>query len=155
VADRRCDREAEILDALESGRSPASFGDELRTHAAGCAACQDLIDVAGAVLDDRRALMREAVLPGSGVMWWRTTMRARQEAARAAMRTARLVQVTLVVVAVLVAFALLGPRVAPGDLKALFTASAFSLLGFGVPLLAFVAWLILAPVAVYFVLSEE
>ncbi len=142
-----CNREGEILKSLRSGR----FDPEQRAHAAGCAACTDLIDVAAAVLDDRRALMRDAQLPGSGLVWWRATMRARQEAARTAMRTARFVQAVLVMVAVAGGLVLIDPKNAAMDVTAILT----SMSRFAVPIFAFVALLILAPVAVYFVVTEE
>jgi hypothetical protein len=155
VSNRRCVREGQILEELAAGRSVAGFNEELRQHAERCAACADLAAVAGALLDDRRSLMRDAVIPGSGLVWWRATMRARQDEARAAMRTARAVQIALMLAALVVAVAIVGGRMAAGDLEALLASARSGFLTLGVPLLAFAAWLILAPVVVYFVVSEE
>lgn len=136
-----CDRESEVLLAVGSG----CLGDELRQHIGRCAACSELYDVASAVVDDRRALMSEARLPGSGLVWWRANMRARQEAARMAVRTATAVQIGLVAVAILIAVVVLGATLPPIDYRPMLT----------IPLFAFIAWLILAPVAVYFAVTED
>ena len=152
MPDRRCNRESEIIEALAAGRP---IDEELRNHVQQCAACADLAMVAGALLEDRRSLMRDAAIPASGLVWWRATMRARREAARAALRTARVVQIALLLVSLIVAVAFLGARVAAADLKAMLAAAPAGFFGLGVPLLAFAAWLILAPVALYLVVSEE
>lgn len=142
-----CDREWEVIESLRNGHTDA----ELRSHAAECADCNDLTEVAGALLDDRRTLMREAPIPGSGLVWWRTTMRARQEAAHRAMIAARVVQAALVTIALIAAIVWIGPKSTPIDLHAIFTAMS----GFALPLFAVAGLLILAPVAVYFVVTEE
>ncbi len=154
MSDRRCDREGDIIEALAAGRSIDADG-ELRKHVQQCAACADLALVAGDLLEDRRSLMRDAAIPGAGLVWWRAMMRARQDEARAAMRRARLVQVGLVLVSLIVAVTLIGGRIAAHDFQAVLAAAPSGFSGLGVPLLAFAAWLILAPVAVYFVVSEE
>lgn len=155
MSKRRCDREDEVLEALAEGRSVEGFNEELRKHAAECAGCSDLVGVASALLDDRRSLVRSAAIPGSGLVWWRATMRARQEEARAAMRTARVVQIALLLTAVVIAVAIVGGRAVAGDLEALLASAPSGFFTLGVPLLALIAWLILAPVVVYFVVSEE
>jgi predicted anti-sigma-YlaC factor YlaD len=143
VLNRDCNRESDVLRALTIGR----VDDELREHLGVCAACTDLLEVASAVIDDRRALMREATIPTSGLMWWRTNMRAREEARRVVVRTASVVQAVLIAVAVLVAVVVLGVTVPPVkvDYGPILT----------IPIFAFLAWLILAPVAVYFAVTEE
>lgn len=142
-----CEREAEVVDALRSGFLEPG----LREHAAACAGCGELVTIAGALLDDRKALMREARLPGSGLVWWQTTMRARQEAARRAMLAARWIQAALVTLAIVLGVALMGPKNASIDFAAIVTA----IRGFAIPLVAVIGLLILAPVTVYFVLTEE
>jgi len=142
-----CRREAEMLERLQDGRPDA----ELREHAAECASCAEVIALAGAVLEDRGTLMREAQLPGSGLVWWRTTMRLRRDAARRALRMARLIQVVLVTVALTGGIALLIPKGVTIDFDAIFRSFG----GLAVPAFAVVALLILAPVAVYFVVTEE
>ena len=142
-----CDREWEVIEWLRGGR----LDPELQAHAGECASCTELIDFAGALLDDRRTLMREAQLPDSGLVWWRTRARARQEAAHRAMIGARIVQASLVILAIIAAVAWIGPERSPVDFHAVLTAMT----GFAIPMLGVCTLLILAPVAVYFVFSEE
>jgi hypothetical protein len=142
-----CRREAEMLERLRNGRPDAALGE----HAAECPSCAEVMALAAAVLDDRATLMESAPLPGSGVVWWRTTMRLRREAARRALRIARLVQVALVVAAVAASIALLVPKGTTIDLPA----ALASIRWVAVPIFAIGALLIMAPVAVYFVVTEE
>jgi len=146
VLNRECDREGEVLQAVSSGR----VDDELQEHIAGCAGCRDLLEVAVAIVDDRSALMREAHLPSSGLVWWRANMRARQQAARTAVRTASFVQVVLLVGAIVIALAVVGVNLPSIDYRSLLASGLPA-----IPLFAFAAWLILAPVAVYFAVTEE
>lgn len=99
--------------------------------------------------------MRDAPLPGAGLTWWRANMRARQEAARAAVRAGSVVQIALLVTAIVIALALLGFNLRSVDFRAVFMTVAAGIGRFGVPLIALIAWLILAPVAVYFAVTEE
>jgi len=140
-----CEREGEVIDALRKGL----VNEELRAHAASCAGCADLIDVAGALLEDRTTLMRAAKLPGSGLVWWRAAMRDRRETARRALRAARIIQAVLVMIAAGVGIALIGPKTI--NVAAIVDAIG----GFAVPIVAVLALLILAPVTVYFVVTEE
>jgi hypothetical protein len=141
VANRDCNRETDILRAVGSGH----IDDDVRNHIVACDVCADLMAIASAVVDDRRALMRDAPIPSSGLVWWRVNMRARQEATRVAVRAATLVQVALIAAAIVVAVVVLGVSLPPVDIRPLLT----------IPIFAFLAWLILAPVAVYFAVTED
>ena len=137
MLDRVCDREPEVLDAAST-----RCGDELGEHIAECASCRDLFDAASAVIDDRRTLMRDARIPSSGLVWWRTQMRARQDAARTARRIINVVQAAAVLVALVAVFLIVGP--------------ALPAIHWSLPLiLALASPLALAPVAVYFALTEH
>src|SRR5204863_325822 len=68
-----CAREPEILEAVAFGRWPGQCPD-LAAHAATCAICADLVEVARALHDDRDALCREAHPPAAGMVWWRATI---------------------------------------------------------------------------------
>jgi hypothetical protein len=141
VASRDCNRETDILRAVGSGH----FDDDVRSHIAACDVCADLMAVASAVADDRRALTREAPIPSSGLVWWRANLLARQEATRTAVRAATFVQVALIAAAIIVAVVAFGGSLPRVDLRPLLT----------IPIFAFLAWLILAPVAVYFAVTED
>jgi hypothetical protein len=80
-----CGREADVLEAVAFGRWP-DHAAELVAHVAACAACADLVEVAGALQNDREAACREAPVPAAEMVWWRATIRARADAARTASR---------------------------------------------------------------------
>jgi len=141
VLNRECSREDDVLRAVAS----AYIDDDLRGHIASCAGCADLLAVATSVTDDRRMLMREATIPSSGLVWSRANMQARQQARRLVIRTATLVQIALIAAAIIVAIVVLGATPPRIDYRPLLT----------IPVFAFLAWLILAPVAVYFTVTED
>ncbi|MGE5816048.1 MAG: hypothetical protein ACM36C_16280, partial [Acidobacteriota bacterium] len=108
-----CPREQDVLDALASRRWPHRAGDELRAHVATCGICADLVTVAGALLDDE-SVPHE--LPPASLVWWRAQLRARVEAARAALRPIRVAQLAAVICAaavVIAAVAALVPAAVP------------------------------------------
>lgn len=168
-----CCREQDVLDALTSGRWPDRADEELRTHVATCAICTDVVDVAGALLavsTDSGADLDEARIPSSAVMWWRAQMRARQEAAREAARPITVAQViasvSAIALTITVAVALspwfggllrdwmsgLGSAAA-SDLAP----SALLAHGWMLPvlLISIGVWLVLAPLAIYFVVADD
>jgi hypothetical protein len=85
-----CGREADVLDALAARRWP-DRDPEIAAHVAACPACADLIEVMNAFAADREPA-GGAPLPPAEVVWWRTQVRARSEAARVAARPITLVQ---------------------------------------------------------------
>jgi len=50
----------------------------------GCPSCAEVAAIAQAFTDERNALMQEAQVPSSAIVWWRAQMRSRREAAEAA-----------------------------------------------------------------------
>jgi hypothetical protein len=158
-----CPRESDVLDALASARWPHRVDAELSNHVASCAICRDVITVASAIQADHDDAWREANVPSSGQMWRRAEMRARHEAIREASRPVTVAQGVAVFFALAVAavacwfawpsmHSLFSATVSGGDAQA---ATAFTS-----PLLmpiaiAMGAFLILAPVAVYVVISEK
>jgi hypothetical protein len=95
-----CTREQDVLDALSSGRWPDCGDDELVQHAASCAICADVIQVAQTLLVERDDQTLEPRIPSSAVMWWRAQMRARHEAAREAERPITVAQIVGIVCAI-------------------------------------------------------
>ena len=87
-----CTREAEVLEALQSRRWPDAADPALRAHVEGCAACGELVTVAAALLDEHHALVQEAQVPSSAIVWWRAQMRSRREAAERAAQPISVVQ---------------------------------------------------------------
>jgi hypothetical protein len=157
-----CLRESDVLDALASARWPNRVERELADHVASCVVCQDVITVASAIQADHDSAWREANVPSSGQMWWRAEMRARQEAIRDASRPVTVVQGVAALFAV--AVVAVGGWFAWPSIYALFSAlstgDAQSATAFSSPLfirlaIALGAFLIVAPVAIYVVLSEK
>jgi hypothetical protein len=81
-----CPRESDVLDAIDSMRWPHRVSRELADHVAACEICSDVLAVATAMREDQKATWQEAGIPSSGQVWWRAEMRARQEAIRDASR---------------------------------------------------------------------
>jgi len=162
VTDISCTREQDVLDAVASGR----WSGELRAHAASCAVCADVADVARAFRDDEAwgpgGLGGSNIqVPPSGRVWWRAELRARQEAARAAAAPIGVVHAVAAICAAALALVVAGlqwPRVADA-LGSVWTwagslpATAAHPLAFAIGV-ALGAGLLLASVALYFVFSE-
>jgi hypothetical protein len=156
-----CPRESDVLDALASNRWPHRVDRELTDHVASCTICQDVIAVAMAMQADADAAWREANVPSSGQMWWRAEMRARQDAIREASRPLTIAQGVAALLALTLA-ALVTWFAWPSVHNVL---SAIGLAGEGqtaftspmlLPLaIAMGALLIVAPLAIYFVVSEK
>jgi hypothetical protein len=139
---------------------------------ASCGICADLVEVATALLDDREQAWREAHVPPSGVVWWRAQLRAREDAARAAGRPLAFIQGIAASVALWLVVTLLR-AVPPAELAAwrawagglvpsvtITMADVASLLHVAgiVPigiLCVLAAWLMLAPIAIYFAVVDE
>jgi hypothetical protein len=163
-----CAREQDVLDALTSGRWPVPCDDDLRAHVNGCAVCRDLADVAGALMAEQDVAWRDARVPPAGVVWWRTQLRAREDAARAAGRPVAFIQGVAASVAVWVVIALF--RAVPAESVAEWRASVAAFLPHVsftmsevarvtalLPLVVFLVvggWLLLAPI-VYFAIDDE
>lgn len=164
-----CAREAEVLEAVAFGRWPEQCGD-LAAHAASCAICADVLEVARALHDDREWLSRGAQPPSAGMVWWRATIRARAEAARTATQPISVLQgiagaCSVGAAAGLVTLAWqsmhwaerIGELVVQLESRHAGIASASTIAaGHGLPiLLAVAAGLVLAPLALYITLADD
>jgi hypothetical protein len=164
-----CEYEQDVLDAVGSGRWPGRCDEELRGHVSACAVCSDLAEVAAAVVDDRDAAWSEARVPSAGIVWWHAQLRAREEAARAAGRPVAFIQGVAASVALWLIVSLV--RALPADYLAEWrtwvigalpsfsvTMADVARVTATVPLVVFIlvaAWLVLAPVAIYFAAADE
>lgn len=165
-----CAHEQDVLDALAAQRWPARCEASLRAHVNECALCADLVVVAAALLEDQESAWTEARVPPATVVWWRAQARAREEAARAAARPLAFIQGVAASMALWLAIAIcralpwpsledwrrrladLVPSIAfrLPDLSAVMTFLPAALL-----ILVLAAWLMLAPVAIYFAVHDE
>ena len=79
-----CAFEDRVVRAVLSGAWP---GDEaLAAHAEHCPICREVADVAVMLRADHDHARREVQVPVAGQVWWRTAVRARLESAQAATR---------------------------------------------------------------------
>ncbi len=160
-----CEFEAEALAAVLESRWPEQADAPLRGHVAGCPICSDLVAVAGAMTEVRDEMRARAVVPDSGLVWWRAQLRARREAAQAAGRPITAVQ--LIAFACLVAFlgACFGAAstwfqstfrwIVSPDAKALLHSASAFLTQHGAFVLGVTAMLLLVPTVVYFALARD
>jgi hypothetical protein len=181
VTIKECPREADVVAAVMAGRlpvrpgSPGSNAETLTAHVASCPVCQDVAAIASLMRIDVADSSREARIPSSAHVWWRTQLRARQEAARTADRPMKLAHgfaaasgAGLAVAAVTIGlrsgwprwatFSESGPVVDVGELA---SGTVNQLLTVGIApsgmliLATIAACVMLMPVAVYFALSEK
>jgi hypothetical protein len=161
TSDLTCPREPELLDLLALGRRPHG---ELASHVDACTPCAELLAVAGAIFEDASSAMRRAPIPSSGGVWWRIERRAREEAALTATRTVSLVQIATVVATVAIAIVLVGglPTIANWigsldlSLPSIASLTRADNAFWSLPLLLGLATLLtIAPVAIYFAVTEE
>lgn len=165
-----CSREDDVVAAVLSRRWDAA-DDELKQHAAGCEICSEVVSVADLLSVDQERSRSEVRVPAAGQVWWRSAVRARLEAAHAAARpmtwfhgvagacalglTAALVGIawpSVRGVAAWLASYAFGTGSGVGEVTAFVTA----VLQKSLPLVFVIAaCIVLAPVALYFVLSEE
>ena len=150
-----CQFEEQVLAAVASGDWPDRADQALRAHVTECATCADLAMVGGLLKDDHAAAVAESNVPSSGQVWWRAQVRARAEAQRAAERPIFVAQAIAAaalvgLIAAVVSWA--WPKMPAA--ASLLHAAAPAELG-TVAWLAIAAWVILAPVALYFVFARE
>ena len=166
-----CPREQDVLDVVTAGRWPGKCPAELADHVANCEVCRDVAAVFAVIAEERDTAWEEPAGPPASLVWWRAQIRAREEAARAAARPIAVAQglavVCLVVAAIaLVPFAvpLIAMMTSTGSTLAAWltpraeaVSGAFALVtGVALPILPFVvASIVLAPIVVYYALTEE
>jgi len=81
-----CQREQEVLDAVQSGKLEGRWGEELRQHMASCSDCADLALIAGFMQQESELALDEVKVPSASFLWWKSKLRARREAEAKAMQ---------------------------------------------------------------------
>ena len=159
-----CPREADVIDAIAAHRWPDRVDRELRAHVAACEVCADVADVAVAMTAGYDAALSEAALPPAHLVWLRAQARARTAAAREAARPIAVMQALGLasaagVVSLAIGFVAYWVWARSEWLLAMPTIDpiGFDSMGFAIrgTLLAIGLWLVLAPVAVYLVASDD
>jgi hypothetical protein len=165
-----CAHESQVVGAVLSRRWEMA-SDELKHHASGCEICSEVLAVASLLASEQERARCEARVPAAGQVWWRSAVRARLEATHAAARPLTWLQgiagacaaglaiaaigmawPSLREIASWLATQMFGMDSGVTDIAALATAA----LQRSLPL-AFVvaACVVLAPVALYFVLTDD
>lgn len=164
-----CALEQDLLDAIASRRWPDRAEASLREHVANCAACRDVAVVATAFLEDRD-VAADGQVPPASVVWWRSQIRAREEAARLALRPIALVQ-AIAVLSIAVALFVWMPAASTWARESIaamgsagwlslpknvdlswVTAAAASVSG---PLLVLAVWLVVTPFVVIYLAGHD
>jgi hypothetical protein len=152
------------------GEWPERCDQELITHALACETCREVASIAAVIHDDAERARYEMQVPASGQVWWRAAIRARLDSTQAATRPitwlhgitgAAVIGVLLAVISA--AWPLVLPMLDRGwALAAAYfpSADAATAVANGLRLSAMLgliaaAVLLLAPLALYFALSDE
>ena len=170
MARTSCEREADTIRASWGVVGPAGFDAGTAAHLAECHHCAEIAELARAFRDERDAACLEACPPAAGIVWWRAQLRARNEAAVRAGRPIAVIHAialgttaaAVAAVAGMIATGFDGFLSAVGTgaasvwvvLRGAAIGHAVTLLPAGV-LLIVAASLLLAPVALYFAVSED
>ena len=165
-----CGRESDLWTAIASGAWPEAVDADLRRHVSECASCRELEIVAVSLSADGAAVRHEGTPPSSAIVWWRAQMRARQEAAKAADRPISIVQSLAIACAAGLVLGLVGTvaawvRGSAGFLSGWTFSSADVAARLGavdltsqwilVPAVLIAATLVIMPIAVYVIVSDD
>ena len=83
---RECPQEHVVLDAVLSGRWPHRCDDSLVAHAAECETCREVASVSVLLREDLESSRIDVHVPAAGQVWWRAAVRSRLESTQAATR---------------------------------------------------------------------
>ena len=175
-----CPHEPAVVNAVLSGRWPEPFPDrtggavtddwELVAHARDCEICREVASITELMQDEAERSRYEMRVPASGQVWWRAAIRARLDSTQAATRpmtwlhgitAAGAIGVLLAVISA--AWPMVTPMIERGWAVAAGyfpSADVANAVANGVRLSAMLgligaAILLLAPLALYFALSDE
>ena len=165
-----CPQEAALVNAVLSGQWPRQSDESLVAHATECDVCREVASIATLIYDDSERSRYEVHVPAAGQVWWRSAIRARLESTQAAVRPISWLHAITGAIAIGVLLAILTvawPFLSPIADRAWIMVAGFfpnaevaSALVSGLRLSAMLgllaaALLLLAPLALYFVLSRE
>jgi hypothetical protein len=165
-----CTHEPLVVEAVLSGAWPDRIDPGLVAHAGACEGCREVALLATLIHDDHQRSRYEIHVPAAGQVWWRSAIRARLESTHSAVRPITWLHAITGAMAIGVLLAILtvaSPFLPPLGDRAWAVAVSFfpnaevaEALASGLRLsallgLAAAAFLLLAPLALYFVLSRE
>jgi hypothetical protein len=79
-----CPREQEVVQAVLAGAWSTVDDQDLKAHTAECASCAEIATIAALMRDDNDHARRNVRVPAAGQVWWRAAVRARLEKTQAA-----------------------------------------------------------------------
>ena len=168
-----CPREQETVNAVLSGRWPDGCDEALVEHAAHCQTCGEIAQVAVLLREDLESSRIDTHVPAAGQVWWRAAVRARLESTQAAARPMTWMHAitgATVLGALLAAVTALWPKlpafvnmfrsastdlVPSPDVTSAIAGGLAQSATIGVIGLIAAAILLIAPLALYFVLSDD
>ena len=165
-----CPHEQQVVNAVLAGKWPHGCDDSLVSHASSCEACREVASVSVLLREDIDQSRIEVHVPAAGQVWWRAAVRARLESTQAAARPMGWMHAITgaVVLGVFLAIVTAVWPMVPGVVQTLRTASAdlfprtevATAIAGGLAQTVMIgviagALLLLAPLAVYFVLSDD
>jgi hypothetical protein len=163
-----CEFEADVLSSVLQSRWPERTDASLREHVKSCAICSDVAAVAGAIECAREETVPHP-LPESGLVWWKSQMRARREALETVARPITAIQVAAFACALVLMGACIGAtsnwfqsglkwagaEVSGFDMKSFIPYATALITGHALLALCMVAMLFVVPVAVYLVIGKD
>ena len=81
-----CPHETDVVNAVLCGAWPGACDDALVAHAKDCVTCREVASVSILLREDSESARIEAHIPAAGQVWWRAAVRARLESTHAATR---------------------------------------------------------------------
>ena len=81
-----CPREQEVVNAVLAGAWPHRCYDSLVSHASTCDVCREIASVSVLLREDLESSRIDVHVPAAGQVWWRAAVRARLESTHAATR---------------------------------------------------------------------
>lgn len=78
-----CPHEDAVVQAVLSGGWPEHVSEELRVHGYECSICCEVVNVAVMLRRENERARRDVQIPAAGQVWWRAAIRARLEQAQA------------------------------------------------------------------------
>ena len=81
-----CPREQEVVNAVLGGTWPDRCDGSLVSHASQCVTCREVAQVSTLLQEDVDHARIEVIVPAAGQIWWRAAVRARLESTHAAAR---------------------------------------------------------------------
>jgi hypothetical protein len=165
-----CPQEELVVRAVLTRAWPSGCDDTLVAHAAGCEVCREVAGIAELMREDNEDSRGEMLVPAAGQVWWRAAVRARLESTHAATRPMAWMHgiTAAVVVGVMLAAVTMAWPYLPGAAEGAWTVAreffpnteVASAVGWGLRQsvllgLLVVGCLVIAPLALYLVISDD